>query len=357
MGEGTYYTLNLSTDSLLVSSSLLDEYRLNGVLAALALIHLLVQPNPISPFLLYAACFSNTTCLDRNSEHLLALIPDKQTWFILSAIQSFRNTTVLSPAEAYRHPVASRAIELGLVELDYFHEAREDALHHQLVLCLLATTLLGHTDPWLHRHFLAFSKGFNLKFLGISCLVEPGDSADPENFDFQSQFFTTIYGSRICGPSNVLDHLVIKGEMREKKEEVLFKLFVLRLRRWLHGLGHPTELVGEFFSQHEYHASLQVGPAFRSILLWKSMTDLEVLPVVGMMQALICLKYIPEKELGQTSLNVAVHACVMDMDVVIDQFVANMLLEPGNLDNTQSTVFDLWWHPQILGLAGKFNTL
>ncbi|KAK2463499.1 hypothetical protein APHAL10511_004585 [Amanita phalloides] len=172
MGDGTYYMLNLSTDSSLVSSSSLDKYHLDRALAALALIHLLVEPYPISPFLLYAACFSDATCLTQNPDHLIALVPDKQVQHLISAILAFKTTITLSPAEALRHPVASHALELGLVELDFFHEAREEGLHGLLVMQLLATMLLGHADPWSHQHFLAFSDGFNLKFLGLDQLVK-----------------------------------------------------------------------------------------------------------------------------------------------------------------------------------------
>ena len=43
------------------------------------------------------------------------------------------------------------------------------------------------------------------------------------------------------------------------------------------------------------------------------------------------------------------------MDVNIDGHVANLLLEPGNLDNAQSTAFDIWWHAQLLDVS--YNAL
>jgi hypothetical protein len=39
------------------------------------------------------------------------------------------------------------------------------------------------------------------------------------------------------------------------------------------------------------------------------------------------------------------------MDVTIDAHVANVLLEPGDLDDTQSTAFNIWWHTQLLDVA------
>jgi hypothetical protein len=117
MGDGTYYTLNLSTDSQLVSLSSLVEYELDGALAALSIAHLVIEPCPVSPFLIYTACFTDAACLLKSQQHLLALVPDHQTRLVVLAILNFKRTDVISPEAVAMHEVASRALEVALVEV------------------------------------------------------------------------------------------------------------------------------------------------------------------------------------------------------------------------------------------------
>jgi hypothetical protein len=139
--------------------------------------------------LIYAASFTEASCLRRSPEHILSLTPDRQTRRVISAILEFKKTDIVQSTAIYRHDVASRAIELGLVEvwldallkaashqaecqINHFQEPREEGPHQKLTLQLLSLTLLGHTDPWSHRRFQAFCEGINLKFLGVSRLLE-----------------------------------------------------------------------------------------------------------------------------------------------------------------------------------------
>ncbi|KIL54087.1 hypothetical protein M378DRAFT_182667, partial [Amanita muscaria Koide BX008] len=214
IGDGTYHTLNLSTESDLVAASSLIEYQVDGALIALAMVHLISEPCPISPFLIYAASFKDASCLRRSPEHVLSLTPDRQTRRVLSAILEFKKTDLVQSTAIYGHDVASRAIELGLVEvwldsllkaashqaecqINHFQEPREEGPHQKLTLQLLSLTLLGHTDLWSHRRFQAFCEGINLKFLGVSRLLEPGDVDDPPDYQFQLQFLSTLYDGRI----------------------------------------------------------------------------------------------------------------------------------------------------------------
>ncbi|KAM6492157.1 hypothetical protein JOM56_011881 [Amanita muscaria] len=361
MGDGTYYTLNLSTDSQLVSSSSLMEYQLDGALAALSIVHLVVEPCPISPFLIYTACFTGATCLLKSQQHLLALVPDRQTRSVVSAILNFKRTDIITPEAVVMHEVASRALEVALVEIDYFQEAREDEPHQKLLLQLLSLTLLGHTDPWSHCRFQAFSEGLRLKFLGVNQFlqqfVKPDEQTDPPIYDFQWQFLSAIYNRRINKASEVIDRLNITGtHNQDDSGPIFFNLFALRLRRWLSGLGHPPELVGSTVTESEYQSSLQVQGAFRPRLFWRAISDFEVLPVVSLTHAYMRFKFVPELEPNGSRLYITVRTCTLDMEVVIDAHIANLLLEPGCLDDTESTGFDLWWHPQMLSMAGDYNT-
>jgi hypothetical protein len=42
-------------------------------------------------------------------------------------------------------------------------------------------------------------------------------------------------------------------------------------------------------------------------------------------------------------------------DIILEDDVINMLLEPGNLDDTHTTHFDLWWHSSLVSAARFYN--
>ena len=119
MGDGPYHTLNLGTSSQLVSASSLEEFQLDGVVAALAMYHLLVEPCPISPFLIYAACFTDATCLMENTDYILAMIPDNDTRGLVTDILQFKKDDLVSSAAANRHNITSRALEHLLVKVRF----------------------------------------------------------------------------------------------------------------------------------------------------------------------------------------------------------------------------------------------
>jgi len=51
--------------------------------------------------------------------------------------------------------------------------------------------------------------------------------------------------------------------------------------------------------------------------------------------------------------------CFTTLEVIINDFVRDkLLLQPGDLDNdAAASVFDLWWHAQLLSLAIGFNAV
>ncbi|KIL54100.1 hypothetical protein M378DRAFT_19205 [Amanita muscaria Koide BX008] len=100
---------------------------------------------------------------------------------------------------------------------------------------------------------------------------------------------------------------------------------------------------------------MQQGSAFRPRLFWKVLSDFEVLPGVLDTCAFLELKFLPELEPDQTPTPIRLHTCMMSMEVTIHAYLLNLLLEPGNLDDSGSTGFDLWWHPQMLSACQGYN--
>ncbi|KAF8716483.1 hypothetical protein AX14_012315 [Amanita brunnescens Koide BX004] len=155
--HGTYQTIKLSLLPGLESRASLAEYRVDGALTALLLIHLLLEPAPISPFLVYTAFSPGPECLDflvREScrdyklAHLLQMIPDKGK----------QN----KPAEMYAHIVGRLALEIG-VDPTFFVDDREKEQHIGVTRRLLGELLLACQEPWEQGQFLAFTEGFRLE--------------------------------------------------------------------------------------------------------------------------------------------------------------------------------------------------
>jgi hypothetical protein len=170
IGNGTYYTLNFSVPTDFVDPSLVREYKIDGALTALLLIHLLVEPAPISPFLIYAASVSTWAMEDLPLNYLLSWIPDEDTRNLITAIHAFKSTDTVSLQNFATHPVAARADNLNL-PASFFTTTRDDATNDKIKVQIIASTLVGHPTPWQHRYFQAFAQGFNLGFLGKSDLI------------------------------------------------------------------------------------------------------------------------------------------------------------------------------------------
>ena len=59
-------------------------------------------------------------------------------------------------------------------------------------------------------------------------------------------------------------------------------LFLTHFHRWLQGKGHLCELVGTFITEEMYQEGLESPDTVHPQLFWNAITDVEVLPVVGL---------------------------------------------------------------------------
>jgi hypothetical protein len=114
VGNARYYTLDFSIPSEYTTTAPLIEYKTDGALTALLLIHLLVEPIPVSPFLIYAAASHYWLLQDLPLDFLMAMIPDHATRQVITVIHGFQSTDTVSLNELATHPVSSRADLLGL---------------------------------------------------------------------------------------------------------------------------------------------------------------------------------------------------------------------------------------------------
>jgi hypothetical protein len=114
VGDGSYYTLDLSLSSDFVRPDTLQEYTLDGILTALLVIHLLIEPSPVSPLLLYAATCDPVDWSMTNLplEYLLAWTPDSKTREDITVIHGFKDNDTILPSQYGTHPVTFRSSTL-----------------------------------------------------------------------------------------------------------------------------------------------------------------------------------------------------------------------------------------------------
>ena len=184
--------LNLSTGSNYVSDADLLQYKLDGALAALTVFHLLAEPHPINPFLLYATCMQNGQVLRENIHPFIGMIFDPMTWQLVLSIMKFKATTIVDSSEVTKHPVTLQGLELDGIHVSllsfasthqtypckgmFFECSRQLSAHNAFIEELLCVVLLGHPNPWSHKLFKAFCDSFNLRFLKLDNLIMVGNT-------------------------------------------------------------------------------------------------------------------------------------------------------------------------------------
>ncbi|KAF8320954.1 hypothetical protein F5887DRAFT_927957 [Amanita rubescens] len=114
-------------------------YETDGVLMALVMVQLLLEPYPVNPFLVYAAFFQDDSCFD----------------FLLRPYQDYLPEHLLAMPR-YLHP---------------FLRVREGDEHEGIVRPLLTALLVGHHAPWQRRQFEAFQKGLRLKLCRVDDIL------------------------------------------------------------------------------------------------------------------------------------------------------------------------------------------
>jgi hypothetical protein len=78
----------------------LIDYEVDGALAALMMIHLGVEPYPISPLLLLACCYPSGGLMGKEAHFYESIVPEKRANQKLSAWLNMQNTDVFEPTSA-----------------------------------------------------------------------------------------------------------------------------------------------------------------------------------------------------------------------------------------------------------------
>lgn len=176
--NGAYRTLDMSLPPNLIRPPAYIDYETDGVLTALVMVQLLLEPYPVNPFLVYAAFFEDDSCFDFLAhpyqhylpEHLLAMIPDKETRDLVALVLKMTPDTKLTISDPIHNNLMERAIPAE-IPASLFLRVREGDEHEGIVRPLLTTLLVGHHAPWQRRQFQAFQKGIRLKLCRVDDIL------------------------------------------------------------------------------------------------------------------------------------------------------------------------------------------
>ncbi|KAM6499074.1 hypothetical protein JOM56_004582 [Amanita muscaria] len=348
---GGYHTVNLCSNPAMEDKSLALEYKVDGMLFALYLITVGVGPDPISPFVLYAACVDDVESMELPKDYALGMVPDDSTAKAVDEIFEFNPTDTVSIGDLMNSRLASLVMDHILLGANWVLKARGESQHRMLQAQMLTKILIGHHNPWTHPHFKAFCEGFSCGPSFGKLLKMPTDEWDAD-LSYARRLLAAVYNRRIDDAGAIVNQISWVGtNPADPVNHHFYQLFVMRANHWLSGVGHPRELVGEYINQATYEQD-RWDRGLRARLLYKAITGSSL--IVG--NATIQLAYLPDFR-GDTLFEAKV--CFTTLKVTINSFVRDkLLLQPGNMaSNGGMSRFDRWWHVQLLSLATGFNSI
>ncbi|KAM6489650.1 hypothetical protein JOM56_014886 [Amanita muscaria] len=331
--------------------SLALEYKVDGMLFALYLITVGVGPDPISPFVLYAACVDDVESMELPKDYALGMVPDDSTAKAVDEIFEFNPTDTVSIGDLMNSRLASLVMDHILLGANWVLKARGESQHRMLQAQMLTKILVGHHNPWTHPHFKAFCEGFSCGPSFGKLLKMPTDEWDAD-LSYARRLLAAVYNRRIDDAGAIVNQISWVGtNPADPVNHHFYQLFVMRANHWLSGVGHPRELVGEYINQATYEQD-RWDRGLRARLLYKAITGSSL--ILG--NATIQLAYLPDFR-GDTLFEAKV--CFTTLKVTINSFVRDkLLLQPGNMaSNGGMSRFDRWWHVQLLSLATGFNSI
>ncbi|KAF8318314.1 hypothetical protein F5887DRAFT_1073440 [Amanita rubescens] len=363
---GAYRTLDMSLPPNLIRAPAYIDYETDGVLMALVMVQLLLEPYPVNPFLVYAAFFQDDSCFDfllrpyqdYLPEHLLAMLPDKETHDLVALVLNMTPDTTLSISDPIHNTLIDRAAQAE-IPAPLFLRVREGDEHEGIVRPLLTALLVGHHAPWQRRQFEAFQKGLRLKLCRVDDILPPLAPGETHRARFLYAFklVATIWNHRILSFKDVYKRIscyyVCLAEHKDKAK-LYAQLFLVRLYHWMRGKGHPRQLVGNIVSEADYKKSLKSPRTTRPALFWKAMTDSVVLPVDDKKDIEVRLKYMRSRQPASERQPLRISTCLKKLEVNLDPDVQNLLLEPVV---SGVPVFDLWFHKIVATAANDYNAV
>ncbi|KAF8145147.1 hypothetical protein K438DRAFT_1782182 [Mycena galopus ATCC 62051] len=354
----------------------IQTFRGHGMFLALHCFLLGQGPLPISIWLLLCLIEGpDTLIIPQNT--LLHIDPG--AYEILAPWYDFEEHTPMPPANEASHPLrlfilehmpgvqvpflpyrwlVSKSLQPNLISNNRTAEE-----HHHWVRAAFSTVLLGHASPWRHPEYIALQEGFNaalgnmnfaevLAVLPDVLLLTDEQTLRSANCLNTSAFLVSIYDRRVHNVEEVADHLqfFVIGRALNLTTPYFAALFRLRLKRYIHGHGHPPELyhVIEAFgvSQAEAVAS-RSDPLLRANLILRCGSDGDLRPSEDNWKITFNFEGRTARD-SDVATPLGFHTCFNSITVFVDHALQKMLMEPVGTDDSKGSKFDLWLHEQLV---------
>ncbi|TDL14456.1 hypothetical protein BD410DRAFT_809709 [Rickenella mellea] len=335
-------------------STRVTRLRAFGAFAALHMLHLCLGPLPISPFLILVAVKGNEG-LPEDNAFIRALDPEAadmlEPWFALGEKGRV-------PRDNATNPICLLLIQALNMEPRLVNDDRSPEDHQAITRALLGSVLIGDANFMAHPDFLAFRHGFNIRLNDTRTLL---DTFVPPSLACANSLIKAMYNRDISNASQVLYRVRFATTCRSSNRDykLFLELFQHRFVRYVNGVGHPdhTFVRGSLITEDSFKDDICDG-ILRSRMLLLAVTDAELLPADP--DWTLTLRLHPAKQ----SLNVEFrpeptlhfHTCESACDIEINEWLQNALLE-NPASSESATLFDCWFHGQIMRTTAQYNDI
>ncbi|KAJ7614537.1 hypothetical protein FB45DRAFT_1036006 [Roridomyces roridus] len=352
------------------------QYYIDGRYAILTMLQLATGAIPICPIIIYMTLHHDSQCLDADNLSLAFIARlDPATATILKPWWDIRPEQVFKVSGDAENPKADEshrglalAVHLLEVDIKIFSKPRTAVQQKGLHRRLVALYFTGCANPWDDAEFRSLSDGVRMPlkhpmkltdFLGTSLKIR--------------HILLGLYDRMVCGAKDVIERTHFtwaSSSDRSQLAQVFANLFIWRFRRWLSGCGFPRELRSSLVVNSDGSSRLQEGivsdesyrkhkksPSIRGTTFVNSITDCPLLPPCSSDSLIICLSFDRSGPTEQ-SPTVAWHTCSSTVEICINLWLSNLLLEPCSLDDvTTVTAFDVWMSKITSLKGGDYNRL
>ncbi|KAJ6467544.1 hypothetical protein C8R47DRAFT_814044 [Mycena vitilis] len=370
--SGAFFRPTFDEKPYHVGSARCQDFFIDGRYAALAMVQLASAPLPMCPIVIYMATQPSLSCLDDLSLPFIATL-DPHTarilrpWFEIGPDRVFAvSGDSANPGQDEGHMGLLLATELLGISILEFKIKRAPLYHRELNRRLLAMYFTGTPAPWDHAEFRTFRIGLLLK---LSPQLTLSDFLSTELK--VRRLLVGLYDRTVKTAADITGRL--EFTTKEDDTEIIslfFKLFRSRFGRWLSGTGFPKELKSkvvvdpngsrrlvEGIISDEQYKSHKNSPGIRGTTFLASLTESSLLPVCSTDALIISLSFTNqsgESDYGQP--RVWWHSCHRTVEIHLNAWLKNMLLEPCSLDDIRTnTAFDIWMSKITSLQAGDYN--
>ncbi|KAJ7741796.1 hypothetical protein DFH07DRAFT_777983 [Mycena maculata] len=161
---------------------------------------------------------------------------------------------------------------MSSIQPSMINATRTQEEHEGWLISVFAAFLLGYPDPWNHPEFLALKEGFDLAIASLKF-------AETVRSRGALRFLVSLYDRRVKEPDDVAKHLcfVLLSRNSDGTSPYFTKLFEIRLKRYIQGVGHPPQLRNVEITEDEFLAEHD-NRLLRANLILKSGSDSDMCP-------------------------------------------------------------------------------